>query len=32
VPAINPATFASHLLIGLGIAACEAGRRVRYVT
>ena len=22
----------SHLLIGLGIAACEQGRRVRYVT
>ncbi len=25
-------TGKSHLLIGLGIAACEAGRRVRYVT
>src|SRR4051794_14686964 len=25
-------TGKSHLLIGLGVAACEAGRRVRYVT
>jgi DNA replication protein DnaC len=25
-------TGKSHLLIGLGIAACEAGRRVRYLT
>jgi DNA replication protein DnaC len=25
-------TGKSHLLIGMGIAACEAGRRVRYVT
>lgn len=25
-------TGKSHLLIGLGIAACEAGRRVRYIT
>jgi DNA replication protein DnaC len=25
-------TGKSHLLIGIGIAACEAGRRVRYVT
>jgi DNA replication protein DnaC len=28
----NSGTGKSHLLIGLGIAACEAGRRVRYVT
>jgi DNA replication protein DnaC len=25
-------TGKSHLLIGMGVAACEAGRRVRYVT
>ncbi len=25
-------TGKTHLLIGLGVAACEAGRRVRYVT
>ena len=25
-------TGKSHLLIGLGLAACEQGRRVRYVT
>ena len=25
-------TGKSHLLIGLGVAACEAGRRVRYIT
>lgn len=25
-------TGKSHLLIGLGMAACEQGRRVRYVT
>jgi DNA replication protein DnaC len=25
-------TGKSHLLIGLGIVACEQGRRVRYVT
>ena len=25
-------TGTSHLLIGLGVAACEAGRRVRYIT
>jgi DNA replication protein DnaC len=28
----NSGTGKSHLLIGTGIAACEAGRRVRYVT
>lgn len=28
----NPGTGKSHLLIGTGIAAAEAGRRVRYVT
>jgi DNA replication protein DnaC len=28
----DPGTGKSHLLIGTGIAACEAGRRVRYVT
>ena len=25
-------TGKSHLLIGMGVAACQAGRRVRYVT
>jgi len=28
----NSGTGKSHLLIGMGIAACEQGRRVRYVT
>ncbi len=28
----DPGTGKSHLLIGLGIAACEQGRRVRYAT
>lgn len=28
----NSGTGKSHLLIGLGIAACEQGRRVRYIT
>jgi DNA replication protein DnaC len=28
----DPGTGKSHLLIGLGLAACEQGRRVRYVT
>lgn len=28
----NSGTGKSHLLIGVGIAACEAGRRVRYAT
>lgn len=28
----DPGTGKSHLLIGLGVAACEAGRSVRYVT
>jgi DNA replication protein DnaC len=28
----DPGTGKSHLLIGLGIAACEQGLRVRYVT
>ena len=28
----DPGTGTSHLLIGLGLAACEQGRRVRYVT
>jgi len=30
--AVPSGTGKSHLLIGTGIAACEAGRRVRYVT
>jgi len=30
--AFTPGTGKSHLLIGLGLAACEQGRRVRYVT
>jgi DNA replication protein DnaC len=30
--AIPSGTGKSHLLIGTGIAACETGRRVRYVT
>src|ERR1700752_326234 len=30
--AIPSGTGKSHLLIGAGVAACEAGRRVRYVT
>ena len=30
--AVPSGTGKSHLLIGLGIAACEQGRRVRYVT
>jgi DNA replication protein DnaC len=30
--AIPVGTGKSHLLIGLGLAACEQGRRVRYVT
>ena len=30
--AIPPGTGKSHLLIGLGIAACEKGHSVRYVT
>jgi DNA replication protein DnaC len=30
--AIFPGTGKTHLLIGLGLAACEQGRRVRYVT
>src|ERR1700759_4268723 len=30
--AFTPGTGKSHLLIGLGMAACEQGRRVRYVT
>jgi len=28
----DPGTGKTHLLIGLGLAACEQGRRVRYVT
>jgi DNA replication protein DnaC len=30
--AFTPGTGKSHLLIGLGLAACEQGRRVRYIT
>ena len=30
--AITPGTGKTHLLIGLGLAACEQGRRVRYAT
>ena len=30
--AVPPGTGKTHLLIGLGIAACEQGRRVRYAT
>ena len=30
--AFTPGTGKTHLLIGLGLAACEEGRRVRYVT
>jgi DNA replication protein DnaC len=30
--AISSGTGKTHLLIGLGLAACEQGRRVRYVT
>jgi DNA replication protein DnaC len=30
--AITAGTGKTHLLIGLGLAACEQGRRVRYVT
>lgn len=32
VPVADSGTGKSHLLIGLGLAACEQGRRVRYVT
>ncbi len=30
--AITPGTGKTHLLIGLGLAACEQGRRARYIT
>jgi DNA replication protein DnaC len=30
--AFTPGTGKTHLLIGLGLAACEQGRKVRYVT
>jgi len=29
---VTPGTGKTHLLIGFGVAACEQGRRVRYVT
>jgi DNA replication protein DnaC len=30
--AFTPGTGETHLLIGLGLAGCEQGRKVRYVT